>query len=81
MLLGSIIKDYFFGWIVLVSIDFASDRESTAQGERKMNKYLKLMTNKTKMKCLGIITLAMVSSILASIWPVKLGELYTEISG
>lgn len=46
-----------------------------------MNKYLKLMTNKTKLKCAGIIALAMVSSVLASIWPVKLGELYTDISG
>lgn len=46
-----------------------------------MNKYLKLMTNKTKLKCVGIIALAAISSVLASIWPVKLGELYTEISG
>ena len=46
-----------------------------------MNRYLKLMTNKTKLKCMGIIVLAMISSVLASIWPVKLGELYTEISG
>lgn len=46
-----------------------------------MNKYLKLMTNKTKVKCLGIVLLAVISSVLASIWPVKLGELYTEISG
>ena len=46
-----------------------------------MNKYLKLMTNKTKVKCAGIIALAMVSAVLASIWPVKLGELYTDISG
>ena len=46
-----------------------------------MKKYLKLMTNKTKLKCAGIIVLAMISSVLASIWPVKLGELYTDISG
>lgn len=46
-----------------------------------MNRYLKLMTNKTKLKCAGIIALAMISSVLASIWPVKLGELYTDISG
>lgn len=46
-----------------------------------MNKYLKLMTDKTKLKCAGIIVLAMISSVLASIWPVKLGELYTDISG
>ena len=46
-----------------------------------MKKYFKLMTKKTKLKCLGVITLAMVSSVLASIWPVRLGELYTAISG
>lgn len=46
-----------------------------------MNRYLKLMTNKTKLKCAGIVALAMISSVLASIWPVKLGELYTDISG
>ena len=46
-----------------------------------MNRYLKLITNKTKLKCAGIIALAMISSVLASIWPVKLGELYTDISG
>lgn len=46
-----------------------------------MNRYLKLMTNKTKLKCAGIIALAMISSVLASIWPIKLGELYTDISG
>lgn len=46
-----------------------------------MHRYLKLMTNKTKLKCAGIIALAMISSVLASIWPVKLGELYTDISG
>ena len=39
------------------------------------------MTNKTKLKCAGIIALAMISSVLASIWPVKLGELYMDISG
>ena len=44
-------------------------------------KYFKLMTNKTKMKCLGIIALAMISSVLASVWPVRLGKIYTEISG
>lgn len=46
-----------------------------------MKNYLKLMTKKTKWKCLGIIILAVVSSVLASIWPVRLGELYTAISG
>lgn len=38
------------------------------------------MSTKTKVKCLGVISLAIVSSILASVWPVKLGELYTNIS-
>ena len=46
-----------------------------------MKKYLDLMTKKTKLKCLGVIVLAMIGSVLASIWPVRLGELYTSISG
>ncbi len=45
-----------------------------------MGKYLSIMGNKTKLKCVGIIALAFVSSFLASIWPVRLGELYTDIS-
>lgn len=45
-----------------------------------MKKYLSIMSNKTKLKCVGIIILAFISSILASIWPVRLGELYTNIS-
>lgn len=45
-----------------------------------MKKYLSIMSTKTKVKCLGVISLAIVSSILASVWPVKLGELYTNIS-
>ncbi|MCR5587682.1 MAG: ABC transporter ATP-binding protein/permease [Lachnospiraceae bacterium] len=45
-----------------------------------MKKYFDLLTTKTKIKCLIVIALAVVSSVLASIWPVKLGELYTNIS-
>ena len=45
-----------------------------------MNKYLSLMSRRTKLKCAGIIALAWVSSLLASVWPVRLGELYTSIS-
>ncbi len=45
-----------------------------------MKRYLKLMSNKTKLKCVGIMVLAIISSVLASIWPVRLGEIYTEIS-
>lgn len=45
-----------------------------------MKKYLSIMSKKTKLKCVGIIALAFISSILASVWPVKLGELYTNIS-
>jgi len=45
-----------------------------------MKQYLDLMSTKTKFKCIGVILLALVSAVLASIWPVKLGELYTEIS-
>ena len=35
---------------------------------------------KTKLKCVGVIVLAFISSLLASVWPVKLGDLYTNIS-
>ena len=45
-----------------------------------MKKYFRLMSKKTKVKCFGIILLAMISSFLASVWPVKLGEIYSEIS-
>ncbi len=45
-----------------------------------MKKYLMIMSNQTKLKCIGVIVLAFVSSLLASVWPVKLGELYTNIS-
>ena len=41
---------------------------------------LSLMSNKTKVKCAGIILLAFASALLASIWPVQLGEIYTAIS-
>ncbi len=45
-----------------------------------MRKYFELIAVKTKMKCVGILGLAFVSALLGSIWPVKLGELYTSIS-
>lgn len=45
-----------------------------------MKKYLSIMSNKTKLKCVGVIVLAFISSLLASVWPVRLGELYTSIS-
>ena len=45
-----------------------------------MKKYLSIMSKKTKLKCIGVIILAFVNSLLASVWPVKLSELYTNIS-
>ena len=45
-----------------------------------MKKYLSVMSKKTKLKCIGVIMLAFASSLLASMWPVRLGELYTSIS-
>lgn len=45
-----------------------------------MKKYLDLISARTKIKCVGVISLAIISSVLASVWPVKLGELYTDIS-
>ncbi len=46
-----------------------------------MKKYLSILSKQTKLKCFGVIALAFISSLLASVWPVKLGELYTSISG
>lgn len=46
-----------------------------------MKHFLSVMSLRTKIKCLGVILLAFVSSLLASLWPVRLGELYTSISG
>lgn len=45
-----------------------------------MKKYLNLMSCKTKLKCIGVVLLTMLSSVLASIWPVHLGNIYTDIS-
>ena len=45
-----------------------------------MKKYLRIMSTKTKIKCAMVIALAFTGSLLASIWPVRLGELYTKIS-
>lgn len=45
-----------------------------------MKKYLDMMSAKIKAKCIFVIALAFVSSLLASVWPVRLGELYTSIS-
>lgn len=45
-----------------------------------MKNYFKLMSRNTKLKCVGVTILTLVSSILASIWPVHLGNIYTDIS-
>ncbi len=45
-----------------------------------IKKYLSLMSRKTKLKCVGVVVLAFISSLFASVWPVRLGELYTDIS-
>ncbi len=45
-----------------------------------MKKFLSLLSRKTKLKCMGIIVLAMVNAFLSSIWPVRLNDLYTSIS-
>lgn len=46
-----------------------------------MRAYFKLLSWKTKFKCIGVVFLAMIGSVLAAVWPVQLGELYTSISG
>lgn len=40
-----------------------------------MKKYLSLMSTKTRAKCVGVVALAFVGSLLASVWPVRLGKL------
>lgn len=45
-----------------------------------MKKYLSIMSKKTKIKCIGVIAMAFISSLLASVWPIRLGALYTSIS-
>lgn len=45
-----------------------------------MKKYLSILSRRTRLKCFGVIVLAFIGSLLGSIWPVKLGELYTDIS-
>lgn len=42
--------------------------------------YLSVMSRSTKFKCLGVLALALAGSFLASLWPVRLGEVYTAIS-
>ena len=45
-----------------------------------MKKYLSIMSRQTKSRCLGVIAMAFIGSLLASVWPVRLGALYTSIS-
>lgn len=51
------------------------------KSNQKWKNFFSLVGRETKFKCVGVILLALVSSVLASTWPVRLGELYTEISG
>lgn len=46
-----------------------------------MKRIVKMISTRTKIKCMGVILLAAVSALLGSLWPVKLGDLYTSISG
>ncbi len=39
-----------------------------------------IVSRKTKMKCLAMIFLSVVAALAASLWPVQLGNLYTDIS-
>lgn len=53
----------------------------TEKRTKKWTGFLSLIGRKTKLKCAGTILLALAGSVLASIWPVRLGTLYTDISG
>lgn len=51
------------------------------KNDQTWKRLLSLIRRGTKLKCAGIVLLALAGSILASAWPVRLGMLYTEISG
>lgn len=51
------------------------------KGTQEWKCFLSLFGKKTQIKCAGVGVLALVNSVLASTWPVRLGELYTKISG
>lgn len=46
-----------------------------------MKKHLSEMCAKTRLKCLGVIVLVLVSTVLLSVWQVKLEITYTDING
>lgn len=52
-----------------------------AKENQRWKCFLALVGKRTKFKCAGVVLLALVSSVLASTWPVRLGDLYTRISG
>jgi len=66
-------------------IMMSTSRRNCLMGKKKNNQkwkcFLSLIGRGTKLKCAGVILLALVSSVLASTWPVWLGTLYTKISG
>ncbi len=45
-----------------------------------MKKYLSIISKKTIWRCVGVLVLALIGSILASSWPVLLANIYTDIS-
>lgn len=45
-----------------------------------MKKYLSIISKKTMWRCAGVILLALIGSVMASVWPVRLAEIYTDIS-
>lgn len=48
--------------------------------KKKTGQYMSMMSTKTKIGCVAVIMMAVVGAILASMWPVQLGTLYTDIS-
>ena len=45
-----------------------------------MSKYFLMISRKTRFQCAGIIVLTVASSFLASLYPVRLGKVYTDIT-
>ena len=52
----------------------------SSRKEISMNSYFAMISRKTRWQCAGIIALTIISSILASIYPVRLGDIYTSFT-
>ena len=78
---NSVVAGIFFNYMSLQKNNKKCNNDIIKRkGTGTMKKYLRLLSTKTKLKCSGVIFLAFISSMLASLWPVRLGQLYTSIA-